>query len=233
MDSILRGRPLPTELRYTDENGEVKIETAPAMMTPLKSGNGRGADRSRGGDRMPFDPSASRQASVSPSSASSTESRNLNTINIYAYGLTHQKLEQAAKRLRLPLNMVDDLDEAQALVTLKTYYRRHQRPISDAEERGVPVYVLRSNTVTQMENFLADMFQINAEEPTSGDVVDEALRETKSAIDILRNGEASSMDLSPRAAAIRRRQHEMAREAQLVSHSYGREPYRRVRIFRE
>jgi stage III sporulation protein SpoIIIAA len=233
VDSILRGRPLPTELRYIDENGEMKVESAPALLTPLKTGNGRGVDRSRGGDRMPFDPAASRQATASPSSASSAESRNLRAINIYAYGLTHQKLEQAAKRLRLPLNMVDDLDEAQALVTLKTYYRRHQRPISDAEERGIPVYVLRSNTVTQMENFLADMFQISAEEPVSGDMVDEALRETKSAIDLLRNGEASSMDLSPRAAAIRRRQHEMAREAQLVSHSYGREPYRRVRIFRE
>ena len=32
-------------------------------------------------------------------------------------------------------------------------------------------------------------------------------------------------------AYIRRQQHEMAREANLVSHSYGREPQRHVRIF--
>ncbi|UCF29685.1 MAG: hypothetical protein JSW42_08685, partial [Chloroflexota bacterium] len=28
-------------------------------------------------------------------------------------------------------------------------------------------------------------------------------------------------------------QHEMARQANLTSHSYGKEPYRRVRIFRD
>ena len=229
VDSILRGRPLPTELRSTDENGKVKIESAPA---PMKS-NGKGLDRSRNTERMPFEMTMPRQTTVTPSSAPSTENRNVTPMSIYAYGLTHQKLEQAARRLRLPLNVVDDLEEAQALVTLKTYYRRHQRPISDAEERGIPVYVLRSNTLNQMENFLADVFNITAEEPISNDALDEALRETQSAINVLRNGEASSLDLSPRVAPIRRKQHEMARDAQLISHSYGREPYRRVKIFRE
>jgi predicted RNA-binding protein Jag len=41
------------------------------------------------------------------------------------------------------------------------------------------------------------------------------------------------VDLPPASAAIRRMQHEMARQAQLVSHSYGKEPNRRVRIFRD
>ncbi|MFN8595600.1 MAG: R3H domain-containing nucleic acid-binding protein [Anaerolineae bacterium] len=42
-----------------------------------------------------------------------------------------------------------------------------------------------------------------------------------------------SVDLNPQPSHIRRMQHEMIREAQLISHSYGREPYRRVRIYRE
>jgi predicted RNA-binding protein Jag len=40
-------------------------------------------------------------------------------------------------------------------------------------------------------------------------------------------------DLPPASPQIRRLQHEMAREAQLISHSYGKEPNRRVRIYRE
>jgi predicted RNA-binding protein Jag len=39
--------------------------------------------------------------------------------------------------------------------------------------------------------------------------------------------------LHPAISSIRRMQHQMAREANLVSHSYGKEPNRRVRIFRE
>jgi predicted RNA-binding protein Jag len=42
-----------------------------------------------------------------------------------------------------------------------------------------------------------------------------------------------SVDLTPASAYIRRLQHEMARQANLVSHSYGKEPRRRVRIFRD
>ncbi|MGH6629463.1 MAG: R3H domain-containing nucleic acid-binding protein [Burkholderiales bacterium] len=41
------------------------------------------------------------------------------------------------------------------------------------------------------------------------------------------------MDLRPASAYVRRLQHEMARQANLVSHSYGKEPRRRVRIFRD
>jgi predicted RNA-binding protein Jag len=46
------------------------------------------------------------------------------------------------------------------------------------------------------------------------------------------NGERY-VELPPASAYIRRLQHEMARQAELTSHSYGKEPYRRVRIFRD
>ncbi len=200
-----------------------------------KPSNGRGIDIRPGaetGDRMPFDPSAARHTSTVSASGARADSHATRPMSIYAYGLTRQRLEQAARRLRLPLNVVDDVAAAQALVTLKSYYRRHQRPISDAEERGMPIYVLRSNTITQMENFLAEVFDLDTEVAPSEDAVSQAVRETQSAIEAVLNG-SRTVDLSPQAAPVRRRQHELAREANLVSHSYGKEPYRRVRIFRE
>jgi predicted RNA-binding protein Jag len=39
------------------------------------------------------------------------------------------------------------------------------------------------------------------------------------------------VDLTPRNSYVRRLQHEMARQANLVSHSYGKDPRRHVRIF--
>jgi predicted RNA-binding protein Jag len=44
---------------------------------------------------------------------------------------------------------------------------------------------------------------------------------------------APSIDLAPASAYVRRLQHEMARKANLISHSYGKEPRRWVRIFRD
>ena len=235
VDSLLRGRPGTIELRHEDETGTIRTEMA-APVAVKKGANGRGTDIRPRGDYIPVEPSATRhQGAHSPSTASPegrTSASPLPPMSVYAYGLARQRLEQAARRLRLPLNVVDDINEAQALVTLKTYYRRHQRPISDAEERGLPIYVLRSNTVNQMENFLTELFNVPTEGTTDSGALEQAIRETQSAIEAVLNG-SRTVDLSPQSAAIRRRQHELAREANLISHSYGKEPYRRVRIFRE
>ncbi len=94
----------------------------------------------------------------------------------------------------------------------------------------MPIYVLRANTSSQMESFLSDLFDLHAagvDDPS----MDSALQEAEQAVQSVLNG-ARSVDLSPASAYIRRLQHQMARQANLVSHSYGKEPQRRVRIFR-
>jgi stage III sporulation protein SpoIIIAA len=251
VDSFLRGRPVPPEKRYYTPAGELKIETPPPAPTGRWGGNGQRGPR----DQQPAansivppweprDPRARppmprREAAFeaqetrtlpAPVTAPSTNTAGLQPVRVYAYGIARNRLEQAAKRLRLPATVTEDLDDAQALVTLKTYYRRHQKIVGDAEERGLPIYVLRANTVNQMENFLSDLF--NLAEPTAGEDPDQALNETQQAITSVLNG-AGSVDLPPASAYIRRLQHEMARKASLISHSYGKEPRRRVRIFRD
>ncbi len=145
--------------------------------------------------------------------------------------MARNRLVQIAQQLGVPVQMVDDLESAQAVLTLKNYYRRRPRLIVDAERMGVSIYVLRANTATQMEDFLVDVFNLYREEDNE-DPFQAAIRETEEAIRQIRSG-ARSVDLTPQASYIRRKQHEIARAAQLVSHSYGTEPHRRVRIFRD
>ena len=59
-----------------------------------------------------------------------------------------------------------------------------------------------------------------------------AMEETEEAIRRVLAGERV-VDLTPQNAFVRRQQHQLARASNLVSHSYGKEPMRRVRIFRE
>ena len=123
--------------------------------------------------------------------------------------------------------LADDLRQADVVMTLKNYYRRRPQPIADAERRGVPIHVLRSNTVNQIESCLADIYGLDVADM---DPLAIALRETEAAIDRVLSGQ-KSVNLSPRNSYIRRLQHEMARKANLVSHSYGKDPRRHVRIF--
>ena len=112
-------------------------------------------------------------------------------------------------------------------MTLKSYYRKRRRLISDAEQHNISVYVLRANTVSQMERFLVEA--LGLEVPVS-DPFESAIAETEQAIALVQSGQ-SSVDLRPVGSAIRRYQHEMVRQANLVSHSYGREPFRHLRVF--
>jgi stage III sporulation protein SpoIIIAA len=155
----------------------------------------------------------------------------LQPVRVYPYGVASNRLANAAKRLGVPVIPVKQASEADVLVTLRTYYRKRQRAVIDAEQRGTPVYVLRANTVSQMERFLTGLFDLpgTAEEATS---VDEQMRSTQHAINAVLNGERW-VELPPASSYIRRLQHQLVQESKLVSHSYGKEPNRRVRIFRE
>jgi hypothetical protein len=138
------------------------------------------------------------------------------------------RLLQAAKNLTLPVRLVDQLRNADVVMTLRNYYRKRPQPIADAETSGIPIYVLRSNTVTQMESCLADIFGLTAEET---DPFAKAMRETQEAIQKILAG-AKRVELRPQSASIRRWQHQLARDSSLTSFSRGREPRRRVTIVR-
>lgn len=227
VDSLLRGYPLPPETRSRDQSGEIHIEKAPQQTQDFQiPQKGRGYQHAddRAGERQTTETRSERFQR-------SQNRTPLQTVRIYAYGVARNRLTQAAKRLGVPILLANDIGQADVLVTLRTYYRKRQRPIVDAENRGMPIYVLRSNTVNQMQRFLADLFNVSAE-ATDGKGEKYIRQETMAAINAVLNGE-SWVELPPASSSIRRQQHQMARQANLVSHSYGKEPRRRVRIYRE
>ena len=155
----------------------------------------------------------------------------LKPVNIYPYGVARNRLLQAAKQFNVPAKIVRTLKDADALLTLRRYYRERQQPIVEAEQRGMPIFVLRSNTSQQMEQFLVDLFNLSKPNKSQQDET-AMVDQTQAAIQAVLNGERY-VDLDPASATIRRLQHEMARQADLISHSYGQEPNRHVRIFRD
>jgi len=232
VDALLRGYPLPPEIRTRGTDGEIQIEKSSPAATNHKPVQSQGGFRrmANGGPKRQRQPSKG-IANHAEETGVRSQGQPLQTIRIYAYGVARNRLIQATKRLGVPVLVVKDFGEADVLVTLRTYYRKRQRPIVDAENRGMPIYVLRSNTVNQMQQFLSDLFNLS-HETGEEQTVERAVQETEGAINAVLNGERW-IELPPALSYIRRLQHEMARQANLTSHSYGKEPYRRVRIFRD
>jgi hypothetical protein len=224
VDALLREVPLQPEVRTRDVEGKIQIEKGPQVpktkMEPKPVRRGR----------QPA-PAPTLEESTPVSKPLQPEGGALQPIRVYPYGVARNRLMQAAKRLGVPAIVVRDVSEADALVTLRTYYRNRQQTVIEAEQRGMPIYVLRANTVAQVEQFLSDLYNLHIDQ-TPRDSMEDIRQETQQAIAAVLNGERW-VDLPPGPSLVRRLQHEMARNAELVSHSYGKEPRRHVRIFRE
>ena len=227
VDSLLRGFPSPPEMRTRKEDGTIDIKAA----TQPKSKSRRGSHGAQGPLRRRTGEAGKELTPREELSERGYSPTRRDPIRIFPYGVARNRLENAAKHLGVPIGIEKEVGEAQVLVTLRTHYRKRQRIIVDAERRGMPVYVLRANTVTQMERFLGGLFDLSVQAKPKADE-GQVLRDTQRAIEAVLNGERW-VELSPANSYVRRLQHELVSDARLVSHSYGKEPNRRVRIFRE
>jgi stage III sporulation protein SpoIIIAA/PHD/YefM family antitoxin component YafN of YafNO toxin-antitoxin module len=154
-------------------------------------------------------------------------------MRIYPFGISRDRLEQSARQLQVPVVISRDQNEADAVITLRNYYRRQPERLRDAENERKPIYILKNNTVAQMQECLAHIFDIEADTaPATSDPTMEALQEAEDAIHRVLNTGASQVELAPQSATVRRMQHAMAERYNLNSRSRGKEPNRRVKIFR-
>ncbi len=200
VDAKLRGFAAPPEVRELTDEGAittVESETAAAAVAPEQA-------RSNGKNGKP---------------EPELETR------LFPFGVSRGRLLQAVQETGVPVQIVDDLRNADALITLRHSYRKKPAPVREAEERSLPIYVIKSNTLFQMEQVLLQFRGQRARR----DPVAEAYRETEEAIaQVLSDGRA--LELAPANSYIRRVQHELAGRFNLDSESHGSEPERRVRI---
>ncbi len=196
VDAILRGYEVPAEIREQGPEGDVRSTTVSAGSLET------------------------RQPEVTSVAAMvGTRERRL-----YPFGVSRQRLEQAMRQTGFNGKVVDQLDQADAIITLRSFYRRKPQTLHDAESRGIPIYVIKSNTVFQLEHCLLSMRTEKA-----GDPVVTALREAEEGIGQVLNQDVP-VDLTPQNAYIRRLQHMLAQRYNLASRSLGKEPYRHVRL---
>ncbi len=197
VDAKLRGFASPPEVRELTDEGAVAAMTVEAPEPPP--------------------PEQARAAGGTPERARETL--------LFPFGLSRGRLQQAIQETGVPVQLVDDLRLADALITLRHSYRRKPPAIREAEERSLPIYVIKNNTLFQMEQVLLQFRGQRARR----DPVAEAYRETEDAIARVLS-EGRPLELAPANSYIRRVQHELAGRFNLESESHGAEPERHVRI---
>ena len=196
VDATLRSQPVDTEIRWMDEDGNIRMEK------PI-------VESKKGKEKKP---------------ASSDQHR------IHLFGVNRIRLEHMAKEMNLSLDIVDNLRDANLFVTSKNYYRRKPQKVRDAEAANLPIYVLKSNIPPQIRQMLQNIY------PLAGagkrDSFQVALAEAEAAVEQIKNGNEGEVELSSQSAYIRRLQHLIAERNEMASRSEGKDPNRRVKIYK-
>ena len=199
VDAILLGLPVAPETRERDGSGELRVSATRPSRAPAEVVERRSTPRT-------------------PRVAEAE------IVKVYPFGVSWNRLEDAARGLGLPVAIVREPEEADVVLTLKNYYRRRTTRLRSAETAGVPVYVARGNSASQIASALANVFELRRGPE------DDALGEAREAIEAVTSGGSDEVELAPQGAYARKLQHELAERASLTSRSTGHEPYRRVQI---
>ncbi len=201
VDAILLGMPVAPEIRERGGAGEIAVLTSAPSRAASEAVERRSTPRisGNGGREM---------------------------MKVYPFGLSWSRIEEAARGLGLPVAIVREPEEADVVITLKNYYRRKTPRLRDAESQGVPIYIARSNSATQIASALASVLELRRGPE------DKALEEARDAIEQVVGGQSDEIELSPQNAYVRKLQHELIERANLSSRSTGHEPYRRVQIYK-
>jgi hypothetical protein len=228
----------PAELRVRGESGQIvsRIDTSSPVAGVFESApfGGRGGRRARAYDDLTRPRRSLRTFEVDPFTlAHEGRERELREVRgtrpnqplaVFPYGVSRTYLEQAVRELRLPVRIQHHVDDADTVLTLKNYYRRKDSPVRAAESTGIPIQVLRSNTVAQIKGALARVYGVDVGDPT-----EVALQEATEAITrVLQTHQ--TVELAPQNAYVRRLQHKLVEEHELTARSTGSEPNRRLRI---
>jgi stage III sporulation protein SpoIIIAA len=240
VDEALRGRVRPPQLRTRDEQGAIvsRVDSSAATTRPSPfepapfPGGGRGGRRTRERRRR-FDVDeyiAGQQRREREWEPPAPAVRPGPPLSIFPYGVSRSYLEQSLREMRLPVRIQHHVDDADLVLTLKNYYRRHDSPVRAAESSGIPIHVLRSNTVAQIKGALARVYGVDAP-PEAPDDTEPAMQDVLGGIEQMQRT-GNDVELTPQNAYVRRLQHQLVEQHALTARSTGDEPNRRLVILR-
>ena len=235
VDRMLRGLPVSPQLRTIGEDGAVQ-ESRPQPKAPLLNRNGGGSGRFEAQPDFYFRPATPRrEAPAAGRETAATEETveapdPVDVTHILPYGVNLGKLQQALRETPAPVELVGDIRKADLLLTTKSYYRKRTQALKEAEAKGKPVYVLRKNTLPQVEQFLQAISR-SRKGAESQEFAARGVKEAQEAATKVSEG-THEIELRPQGSYIRHLQHQIAEEHGLASSSTGRDPARRVVFYR-
>lgn len=158
------------------------------------------------------------------------------TLQVLCCGLTPRLVEEASRRHRWPVRLVEDLADADVLLSVRQGLGRQPGLRRQAREARVPILVIKADTLPQVERALERLLSRRDDAdptPVADDQSDAlaALEECRLAVEQVVVPQGRPVELLPRTEAVRRMQADLVARYRLRSDVFGRADQQRLRVF--
>lgn len=224
VDMMLRGQPVAPEIRVRNpEDGAVEVVQS-SNLDFLTYAEPKGGRAKASSAIPPAAPNESDFAELLELAPPPPGHETIQGVRIFPYSISRNRLERAIAILGVEAQIVRSWEMADIVLTLKEQLKNRAFKFEELRRRNIPIHIARSNTITQLQAFLKQYFQIThlSEEEI-------AMREVEQAVKKVQNS-PRDVDLAPQGAPIRKLQHDYVESKGLRSRSFGPEPERFVRI---
>ncbi len=246
VDNLLRGKDSFSEVRTVSDDGEVSI----AKKTPAS----KSYDQSETSERLSGLPAVDQDFEEMLNKALYGQEESYEKVRtpgpngenwpvyVYSYGISRSQLEQVIAVLNLPVVLTKEMNNADAILALRSHAKNNSKLRQMSTTRQVPIHGVKSNTITHIASALKRL--LGMDDPKTPEEIDlrlfaytgsddeiEALEEARLAVEQIVIPKGQPVELLPRSPKVRKMQHELVEHYRLHSDSFGSDPNRRLRIY--
>ncbi len=250
VDLLLRGQPTHPQARELGSDGRLVLRDdgparpapPPAWATPRPPAWATAPAPRRPGPAplavVPLpDPAAPRPAAASAAPA-------VPALRVFGVGLAAEQLEEAVRRRQLPVQVVEEPEQADAVLSVRGQLGLDPELRRQARDLGLPILVIKSDTPHQLQRAMERLLErrqggggaLDGDDPVGvgaarPDDAHAALEECRLAVEQVVLPQGRPVELLPRNEAVRALQAELVHHYRLRSAVFGRGRQQRLRVF--
>ena len=237
VDQLLRGQTPSVQQRQLQEDGSVQLIEPRLPAQPKRPRTVARPALAVVPMPAPEAVSVDRDTGSTESSDSADGARSM--LQVFCCGITPQLVEEVVRRHGWPARLVQDLSEADVVLSVRQGLGREPALRRQARELKVPILVIKADTFPQVERALDRLLTRRRDSVPSDPSSDQAalddalaaLEECRLAVEQVVMLQGRPVELLPRSKRVRQMQEDLVSRYHLRSDEFGSDESCRLRVF--
>ena len=235
VDQLLRGLPPRIQERELTADGAVRLVDSPDQRRPRQQAS-PGLQNRPALVAVPMPP----PVDPSPVDTEVETALSSNDLQVLCCGITPQLVEESTRRHGWPVRVVDDLSDADVVLSIRQGLGRQPSLRRQARELKLPILVIKADTLPQVERALERLLsrREGTDQEKTGFVPEDGqddelagLEECRLAVEQVVMPQGRPVELLPRSERVRRMQADLVQRYRLRSDVFGQAEHCRLRVF--